>query len=294
MSHDPDGRKGHSRLSLRRQSRDGIRRLGQSFRNETENLSGIGRFPLIAVTGYLFGVAGFYTNFLGSILAATALLVDLTGLVFIAWILAAIVRARSFRRTRIARSLIVAGSVCTILMILMTLVAFNPPSAARQSGEACGYDVGSSMPDAISIPLNPGGSISEEVRVPDGRIVAVSPIVGLDQKIASLSNPHPLKLILRSPDGSVDVRLQIPDIVNNRYSRFNLPHPIDAGNADVFMVKIVNESTDPVGVYVKKPDQSDYTDGPIAGIFVDGQRSQPGPYRRSGFALSGCVAQDNG
>ena len=242
----------------------------------------------LVVSGYLVGIAGFYTNFFPTFLVATAVLVDLLG---IAWLFALGRSARLSQAEKVrfspARTLLSAGA-CIVLMFAVTWMAFRPPGLEqRPSAEACVYDV----KPGFSVPINKEGSITQEFLASADRIHAVSVIIGIDSEIADPNQPHPVNLLVRSYAEGVNETIHVDDIINNKSTRFNFREPIHIKDKNsAFSMQVINKSQEPIGIYIKVPDAVDTIRTRSEGVFIVGHRNQEDGYRFPDHALTGCVA----
>jgi hypothetical protein len=142
----------------------------------------------------------------------------------------------------------------------------------------------------MSIPLIGDGRIVEDTAVKGRKVYAISLIVGLDKTTADTKKPHPVDVIVRLPNGH-SLPLHQDDIVDNKFTRFNLTAPaeFDTGPGNLH-VEVVNKSAnDQIGVYVKVPDGADRF-AELSGITVRGHAGQVAPYARPDLTLSGCIA----
>jgi hypothetical protein len=240
-------------------------------------------FSFAVVSGYVVGVAGFYTNFFGTLLQATAGLIDLFGTIFLVWLA---VHSRR-RPPPIAKRLaLTLTSICLVLMGGITYAAVNPPQApALTAGESCLYDVSA----GTSIPLEPDGLIKQQIPVRADYVFAVSLIIGLDRSTAHPSLPHPVDVRITDADGSAVLIHQL-DIRDNRLTRFNLPRALAPAGRTTLAIEVINKSTEQVGVYVKVPDDGDIVPAGLSGMTIRGHAGQEAPYRRPDWTLSGCIA----
>lgn len=238
-----------------------------------------------AVSGYIFGVLSFYTNFFDSILQATAVLVDtLAVLIAIALVITGALR-RILRRAGRIRTL--AGSaVALALVAAVNYYGIRPPGVLRPpQDEVCVYDVTAGEP----IPLAPGGSITQEIRPQVDEINSVSVIAGLDDTTAHRDRAHPIKLRVRTQDGSVNTRRERDDIVDNAFSRFEFAEPLEVNPRDTLFIQVFNDANEAVSVYVKQPEPTDVADGATADVYIAGHVGNESGYRKAGYVLSGCV-----
>jgi hypothetical protein len=243
----------------------------------------------IAITSYLVAVAGFYTNFFPTLLVATAVLADVLGTGWLILVLYAWMNRREPRVTlKVGPSVSLSAVVCLILMSAITWVAVRPPGVQRQPlAESCVYDVHA----GISVPIIKGGSITQNFYASANRLNAISVIIGIDSRISNPKDDHPVTLRVQSDEEHVDENLTADDIVDNGFTRFNFPEPLQIKNSKaLFTMRITNESQSPIGIYIKIPDEADTIRSPGDGIFVIGHLGQKAGYKKPDFALSGCVA----
>ena len=248
------------------------------------------RSTAVAVlSGYLFGVLGFYTNFFESILQATAILADVVTLLTAAGLLITGRVAHSWREG--GRRRLVAGTVVVATSIaIINYFGLRPPNLARVStGESCVYDV--TAIDGRPVPLGPGGSITQQFQAGAEEINSISVIIGFDGRTADPEKAHPVRLQFRSADGRINVTMDRPDIVDNAFSRFDLPRPVKVGTHENLFIRIVNASDEPIGVYTKRPGQNDIVKAPGAGVTIIGQVNATAEYEQAGYVLSGCVTR---
>lgn len=247
------------------------------------------RDVFILIGGYLVGIAGLYTNYFPTLLVTTAVLVDLFGTVWLLFVFYAWKTRRQPRLTlKVGKSVSLSTIACLILMATLTWMAFRPPGLHRQpSTEACVYDVHA----GVSVPVIKGGSITQKFYASADRINAISVIIGIDSRIGNPGDRHPITLRVQSDQEHVDQTLAADNIVNNGFTRFNFPEPLLIKNRNaLFVMRIVNESPSPIGIYIKIPDQSDTIHSADDGIYVVGHLGQEPGYIKPDFALSGCVA----
>lgn len=247
-------------------------------------------FSFAIVSGYVVGVAGFYTNFFATLLQATAALVDVLGVIFLVWLVVRWWPRRTAARARRGPTMVAAAltALCLLLMGSATYAAVHPPGAAPTSlAETCLYDVSA----GTSIPLVPDGRVKAEIPLRASDIFAVSVVIGLDPTTADRGAAHPVDLRVSTGSAGSSKLLHQPDIRDNHFTRFNFPTPIHpAGRATTLTVEIINKSAEPIGVYVKVPDDGDVVPAPLTGVVVRGHAGQEASYRRTDWALTGCVA----
>jgi hypothetical protein len=241
-------------------------------------------FSFAVVSGYVVGVAGFYTNFFGTLLQATAGLIDLFGAIFLVWLA---VHSRRQPPPIAKRLALTLTGICVLLMGGISYAAVNPPQAPGLTpGENCLYDVSA----GTSIPLQPDGLIKQQIPVRADHVFAVSLIIGLDRTTAHPSVPHPVDVrITNAADGSTAL-LHQPDIRDNRLTRFNFTRALSPEDRTTLVIEVINKSNEQVGVYVKVPDDGDIVPAGLSGMTIRGHAGQEAPYRRPDWTLSGCIA----
>ena len=245
------------------------------------------------LAGYLFGAMGFYTNFFASILQATAVLVD-TVTVFTAAALLLTGAARDVW-LRAGPIRVTAGTTVVVLLVAgVNYLGFRPPGVVHPvQEETCTYNVKST--DGVPIPLGRGGGIVQHLRPLSDEINSISVIAGLDDETANVETKHPLRLDVRVKGGDgLNRSLRRPDIVNNAFSRFEFPKPAKVRPRDVLVVEVVNESDEPVSIYVKQIDPGDSAGGAVGSVFVRGHVGNERGYEKAGHVLSGCVTRPGG
>jgi hypothetical protein len=242
-----------------------------------------------AVSGYLFGVVGFYTNFFQSILQATAVLADVSTILLAVALWLTGTWTRIYRRAGLRRTL-VGTSLAVLLVGAVNLYGIRPPglTTTRQQ-EACVYNVSANA--GVPIPLEDGGSATQRLQLNTNRINSVSIIAGIDPHTAHQDRPHPMRMHIRTRDGSIDLTLRRDDIVNNAFSRFEFPEPVEIEPHQALTARAVNESDDPVSIYVKQPDPTDTADGASSDVYIQGHVDNEAGYEKPGYVLSGCVTR---
>jgi hypothetical protein len=242
-------------------------------------------FSFAVVSGYVVGVAGFYTNFFGTLLQATAGLIDVLGTIFLIWLA---VRYRRRRPPVARRMALTLTGVGLLLMGGITYAAVFPPGTpAPGSDETCVYDVSA----GASIPLRPSGLIKQKLPVRAKRVFAVSLIIGLDRSTANPSSPHPVDVRITNAANGSTMLLHQPDIRDNRLTRFNFPRVLSPGSETTTLtVEVINKSNEQIGVYVKAPDDGDIVPAGLSGVTIRGHAGQEAPYRRTDWTLAGCIA----
>jgi hypothetical protein len=241
------------------------------------------------LAGYVFGGMGFYTNFFESILQATAFLVDTAAVLVISAVLLTGAGRNIWRQAGPRRTL--AGVALTVVLVAgVNYLGFRPPGVVpAPTAETCTYDVAAT--DGIAIPLRPGGSITQRLRPLANRINSVSIVAGLDERTAQTARPHPLRLVVRTPDQRINQPLQRPNLVNNGFSRFEFPQPLKVRPRQSLVIEAFNDSDQTVSFYVKKPDPSDNADGAMGWAFIQGHVDNESGYEKTGYVLSGCVTR---
>jgi hypothetical protein len=272
----------HPDLPQQRRSRTG-------GRSSTANQRGASRSGISVgvLSGYLFGVIGFYTNFFETLLQATAVLLDV-----LVVLLAGALWARRSAVLRTSRPRVVLSAVAVLALVgLANVYGFAPPKLVHVPGsESCVYSVLST--DGTAIPIGPGGSATQEFQPRSDELNSVSVIIGIDEHTATLNRPHPISLRIWSEDLQFNRTLRRPDIVNNAFSRFDLSEPVRLRkpNGQLHM-QVVNDSSEPIGVYVKQPGATEIANGIGDGVVIRGQVDSTAEHRVKGFALSGCVTR---
>jgi hypothetical protein len=239
--------------------------------------------PFVAVTGYLIGVLSLYTSYFTSIWKVTAVLIDMLTLVALVSLGTSLFRDRGRLDRRVT-----AGAIVVVLALLATLVAFHPPNLRHpeESGETCVYNVRA----GVSVPIVKNGSIAQEFFADAHSVSSVSVIVGLDSALADPSKKHPVELTMKSATIQLDQRLELGDVVNNAFTRFNLPEPRDIGDSDPpITIEVFNRSEETIGIYVKEPDRSDHINTQMRGALITGHLHQEPTYSFDNHMLSGCV-----
>lgn len=246
----------------------------------------------LAVGGFVVGIVGVFGSLFASPLTLAAVIVNLLGVIWLGtlgyfWLRRGRPRLTRKNKAHVSLSVLVA----LVLMVTATGVTFfSSEIFGEEPGqeEACVYDV---KTKDTTVPIVSGGSITQGFTASASRIHAISVIIGLDAAIANLDRRHPVALRVTSPEERVDQTLEADDITNNGFTRFNLPEPLSIKNQNsVFTMQIINKSSEPIGVNIKIPDESDFFDSPREGVFILGHLGQEDPYRKPDYALSGCVA----
>jgi hypothetical protein len=193
-----------------------------------------------------------------------------------------------WRRVGSRRTL--AGTTLTVLLVVVNLYGIHPPGIVpKPREEACVYDV--SATEGAPFPLVTGGSTAQQVQPNADRINSVSIIAGIDPKTAHADHPHPIKLRVRSKEGRINLTIRRDDIVNNAFSRFELPRPVHVRPKQTLFIRVFNESDEPVSVYIKQPGPTDLAEGIPPGAFVTGYVGNERGYEKTGYALSGCLTR---
>lgn len=242
------------------------------------------------LSGYLFGVFSFYTNFFDNVLQATAVLVDCLAVITLIWLAASRRIPRIWRSAGPLRTL--AGATLAIVLLgTVTYYGVRPPVFTPASAESCLYDV--TADGGVPIPLQPGGSVAQELRPGTDRINSVSVIAGIDRNTADPQRPHAMKLLVRTKNGRINVSLSRDDIADNAFSRFEFPEPLRVRPREPLLIQAFNESNEQVSIYVKQPGPTDMADT-VADAFVQGHVGNPRGYRKTGYVLSGCLTRPGG
>jgi hypothetical protein len=239
----------------------------------------------LGLTGYLIGILGLYVDFVATLMRISVVVIDIL-------ILGAIVshaRRQAGRKLTWLVKLIYASSVAFLLIINTLAFGFPPPSPTPGGGETCVYDV-STGASSHSIPIGPGGSVRGQLQLGEMDINSISVIVGLDRSTANPDIRHPIELNV-DIDGDPIPPLQQGDIVDNEFTRFDLPAPIRVGSDELVGIEVINRSSEPIGVYVKQPGPGDRARGFEDGIYVTGHVGREAGYLQPGYALSGCITR---
>ncbi|WP_328465442.1 hypothetical protein OHA21_43600 [Actinoplanes sp. NBC_00393] len=149
------------------------------------------RFSFAIVSGYVVGVAGFYTNFFDTLLQATAGLVDVLGMIFLVWLAVNHWHRNTPPSRRIPNPIALSlAAVCLFVMGGLTVAAAHPPGRPPLgTNETCSYDVSAGFP----IPLRPEGLIKETL--------------SLDEEPSEVV----VEVLNKSPDDQIGVYVKAPD-----------------------------------------------------------------------------------
>lgn len=281
------------RTGFGRPSNEGVTDKSSAAEGPTRNravriLTSAPGAALATLTGYIFGAWSFYTNFFDTVLQATAALVDTTVVV----ILIVVVAARPMRDAVLAanRRRVVSGVMLGLLLVAgVNYIGLRPPGVLpAPKDETCIYDVHSK--NGVPIPLEKGGSLTQQLRPLADKINSISPIIGLDETTARTDRPHPIKVVVRTKNRTL-VAAKREDIVNNTFSRFEFREPIKVKEKEILVITVTNESEDPLGFYVKQPDLTDLAAGAVGAVFVEGHVDNEAAYQKADHVMSGCITR---
>ena len=161
-----------------------------------------------------------------------------------------------------------------------------PTDAPAPAEAACVYDV----KPGISVPIINEGSITQKFLASAVRIDTISVIIGIDKTIADPRRPHPVDLRVQSDEEHVDQVLSADDINDNKPTWFDFPEPLQIKNRNALIsMRIINKSQDPVGIYIKRPDDADTGHPQGGGVFIVGHFHREKPYLNPDYVLTACV-----
>lgn len=95
---------------------------------------------------------------------------------------------------------------------------------------------------------------------------------------------------LWSDDHDVDETVQLPDLVNNGGTRFDLRRPVEVEAGETLRFEIRNDSGhDPVGFYLKPISGDETGADDDSSVHILGHRNMNKDYHAPGWAISGVV-----
>lgn len=247
-----------------------------------------------AILALSLTIAAFYVNFLQTKAQVTVTIIDIFVLSLVTWrFLIWLLQTRREVGPRHISARWTAGIAVSLAgAATLTGVIWVPEGAENTSAPYCMYEVSAHHPPADSFPITKGGYVEQAFRPTATAIDAISPVIGIDPAYSHTDVPHPMTLELRDASGkSLDPPVSVPDINDNGFTRFNLPETLHLDLRATYYMRIINSSSETVGIYLDPVSEGDIVTDPDPdhGAWIVGQIDVEGGYRKPAWALSGCI-----